>query len=151
MQYVRVEPLADRYGYHLDPQAYLEVLPRLARELPAGAAAFATDSGHYDFRDSRCVKDLELGRATLADGQGEISLELLLTPNEWKHESGLRIRYAQVQSFRVDAAESDGTLPRLGDLQLDEVLPHPSGMTHEIAFTSGAIFVVAADLVAAWE
>lgn len=146
-----MEPLEDRYEYHLDPKAYLAALPRLAGELPPGAAAFATDPGHYDFRDPRCVKDLELGGATLADEQGEVSLELLLTPNEWKHESGLRLRYTRIESFHVDTTESDGTLPRLGDLQRDEVLPHPSGLTHEIAFTSGTVHVVAADLVAAWE
>ncbi|MGW7555069.1 hypothetical protein [Streptomyces rimosus] len=146
-----MEPLQDRYGYHLNPQEYLQALPRLASDLPSGAAAFAVDPDHYDFQGPRCVKDLELSKATLADDQGEISLELTLAPNEWKHASGLRICYSDVQSFHVDAEESDGTLPRLGALQLDEVLPHSSGISHEIAFTGGAILVVAADLEAAWE
>ncbi|MFJ9565683.1 hypothetical protein ACIRQQ_37290 [Streptomyces fuscichromogenes] len=146
-----MEPLEDLYGYRLDPKEYLQVLPQLSDALPPGAAAFATNSEHYDFRSSRCVKDLELGRVTLVDERGEISLELFLSPNEWKHETGLRIRYSDVQSFRTDAEESDGMLPRLGALQLDEVLPHASGMSHEISFTCGSVFVVAADLVAAWD
>ncbi|MEY9211656.1 hypothetical protein NI17_009350 [Thermobifida halotolerans] len=151
MKYVHVEPLQDQYGYHLDPQNYLQVLPQLSGDLPPGAAAFAADPDHYNFRGYRCVKDLELGKATLVDDQGQITLEFILTPNEWKHESGLCIRYSDVQSFRTDAEESDGTLPRLGALQLDEVLPHPSGTSHEISFTCGSILVVAADLVATWE
>jgi hypothetical protein len=144
------EPLQDQYGYHLDPQAYLQALPRLSGDLPPGVAEFATDPDHYNFRGSRCVKDLELGKATLVDSEEGISLELVLAPNEWKHESGLCIRYSDVQSFRTNVEESDGTLPRLGALQLDEVLPHPSGVSHEISFTCGSILVVAADLVAVW-
>ena len=85
------------------------------------------------------------------DDRGEVSLEFFLAPNEWKHESGLRIHYSDVRSFRTDVEESDGMLPRLGALQLDEVLPHASGMVHEISFTCGSVLVVAADLVATWE
>jgi hypothetical protein len=151
MKYVHVEPLQDQYGYHLDPQKYLQVLPQISGDLPPGAAAFATNPDHYNFGGSRCVKDLELSKATLADNQGQVSLELILAPNEWKHVGGLCIHYSDVQSFRVDADESDGMLPRLGSLQLDEILPHPSGMSHEIAFTCGLILVVAAELVATWE
>ncbi|MFI8895423.1 hypothetical protein [Streptomyces paradoxus] len=151
MKYVRVEPLRDQYGYHLDPQEYLQVLPQISETLPVGATAFAADSSHYDFRSSRCVKDLQLGKTVLVDEEGQVSLELCLAPNEWKHLGGLRIQYSDVQRFSVDVAETDGTLPRLGDLQLDEILPHPSGMSHEIAFTCGSIIVVAADLLATWE
>ncbi|WP_299538312.1 hypothetical protein [uncultured Streptomyces sp.] len=151
MQYVRVEPLPDRYGFHLDPGDYLEALPEISAGLPPGAATYACDPGHYDFRSSRCVKDLEWTRTVLADEQTVISLELALSANEWKHDSGLRLRYTDVRSFRTDAEESDGTMPRLGALQLDEVLPHPAGMSHEISFTCGSIHIVAADLVAVWE
>ncbi|WP_435228413.1 hypothetical protein [Streptomyces sp. Tue6028] len=151
MKHVHVEALRDQYGFHLDPQSYLQVLPQLSGDLPPGASAFATDPDHYDFRSSRCVKDLKLSQANLTDDQGQISLEFILAANEWKHSSGLRIRYSDVQSFHVDAEETDGMLPRLGALQLDEALPHPSGVSHEIAFTCGSILVVAADLFAAWE
>ncbi|CCH29555.1 hypothetical protein ABZ816_15605 [Actinosynnema sp. NPDC047251] len=150
MRYVSVEPLQDQYGYHLDPRTYLAVLPQLAGDLPAGSAAFAADPGHYDFHGPRCVKDLGWGSATLVDGQGVIALDLVLTPNEWKHETGLRLRYLNVRSFHVDVEESGGTLPRLGALQLDEILPHAAGVSHEIAFTCGSVLVVAADLVATW-
>ncbi|WP_371235540.1 hypothetical protein [Streptomyces pimonensis] len=38
----------------------------------------------------------------------------------------------------------------MGGLPLDEVLPHPAGPSHEIAFTNGSVRVVAADLTARW-
>ncbi|MGI5454396.1 hypothetical protein ACQEWB_14715 [Streptomyces sp. CA-249302] len=150
MKYVRVEPLQDRYGYYLDPQGYLEVLPEVSKSLPVGVAQFVSDPGHYDFHNSHCIKDLTLNKITLSDDGDLISLEVILAPNEWKHESGLRIQYSDVQALDVSTKETDGTLPRLGSLQLDEALPHPSGFSHEIAFTCGSITIVAADLVAAW-
>ncbi|NEC87989.1 hypothetical protein [Streptomyces sp. SID12501] len=151
MKYVRVEPLPDRYGYYLDPQGYLDVLPDISGSLPDGVAEFVADPGHYDFRSARCVKDLTLNKMTLTDGEGLIALEVFLEPNEWKHVGGLRIRYSDVRALDVSTKESDGMLARLGSLQLDEVLPHPSGFSHEIAFTCGSVAIVAADLVAAWE
>jgi hypothetical protein len=174
MKYVHVRPLQDVYGFHLDPREYLRVLPEILPDLPAGAAEFASDPDHYDFSGSRCVKDLTLHRIHLFDDHGSTSLELSLAPNEWKHEGGLRIRYSGVRSCRVhadgaddvelteaagcaEAAEAtacpehaDGP-PRLGDLQLDEVLPHPHGVSHEITFTEGSLLVVGADLVARWD
>lgn len=150
MKYVRVEPLPDRYGYYLDPQGYLDVLPEISGRLPAGAVEFVTDPGHYDFGSARCVKDLTLNKMTLTDEGGLIALEVILAPNEWKHESSLNIRYSDVQALNMSTEEADGMLPRLGSLQLDEALPHPSGFSHEISFTCGAIAVVAADLVATW-
>ncbi|WP_330242093.1 hypothetical protein [Streptomyces sp. NBC_00525] len=171
MKYVQVRPLRDMYGFHLDPRAYLSALPDIVRDLPAGAAEFVSDPDHYDFSGARCVKDLTLQRVDVHEGPGSVSVELSLAPNEWKHESGLRIRYSDVQSFSVKAeqaglAEVSGfggvadaaafaqrvdELPSLGDLQLDEVLPHPHGMSHEIAFTEGVLRVVSGDLVARWD
>lgn len=174
MKYVHVRPLQDMYGFHLDPREYLRVLPGILPDLPAGAAEFASDPDHYDFGSSRCVKDLTLHRVDLFDDRGGVSIELSLAPNEWKHEGGLRIRYSGVRSFRVNtygaegaehteavrfaevadatafAQRTDGP-PRLGYLQLDEVLPHPQGVSHEITFTEGSLLVVGADLVARWD
>ncbi|MET8745694.1 hypothetical protein [Streptomyces sp. NPDC004728] len=166
MKYVHVRPLQDLYGFHLAPQEYLRVLPELLPDLPAGAAEFASDPDHYDFGSSRCVKDLTLDRVDLVDDHGRGSLELSLAPNEWKHEGGLSIRYSGVRDFWVKSDDGAGGFelgrgggfveradggPRLGDLQLDELLPHPHGFSHEIAFTEGVLFVVGADLVARWE
>ncbi|MFI2505371.1 hypothetical protein [Streptomyces sp. NPDC018972] len=150
MEYVRVEALPDQYGFELDPQPYLDVLDQVAQRLPAGAAAWVREPGHYDFGSPRCVKDLTVGRASLTDEKGAVTLELRLAPNEWKHDEGLCLRYSDVREFRVGVDEDDGMLPRLGDLQLDEVLPHPAGLGHEIAFTNGSVRVVAADLTARW-
>ncbi|MFF4654442.1 MULTISPECIES: hypothetical protein [unclassified Streptomyces] len=151
MKYVIVEPLSDQYGYFLDPQGYLEIIPRIVSSLPVGAAEFVTDSDHYDFRSVRCVKDLTLSKMVLTDVEGLVGLEMFLAPNDWKHESGLRIVYSGVQSLNLSTKEADGMLPRLGDLQLDEALPHPAGFSHEIAFTRGSVVVVAADLKAVWD
>jgi hypothetical protein len=38
----------------------------------------------------------------------------------------------------------------LGDFQLDEILPHDKGVSHEIKLTGGVIRVVASDLHAEW-
>lgn len=173
MKYVRVRPLQDGYGFYLDPREYLRVLPEILAGLPAGAAAFASDPDHYDFGSPRCVKDLTLERVGLFDDRGRVSLELSLAPNAWKHDGGLRLRYSDVESLwmHTDGAEDEpaetigfaeaadaaafagraGEPPRLGDLQLDEVLPHPRGVSHEISFTEGSLHVVGADLVARWD
>ncbi|MGW3726815.1 hypothetical protein [Streptomyces sp. NPDC000851] len=150
MKYVRVEPLSDQYGFSLDPQGYLDVLPQLLEELPPGVTAYVTADGHYDFTSPRCVKDLTMRSLSIVDDGGEVSLECDLAPNEWKHDCGMHLRYSDLLSFQLNVEESDGMLPRLGILQLDEALPHPHGFTHEIAFTSGSIVVVATDLRAEW-
>lgn len=150
MRYARVEPLADHYGFALDPQPYLEALAGLAGDLPPGAREWAGDSAHYDFSSVRCVKDLTVGRIGLVDEGPRLVVEIDLRPNEWKHDEGLLLRYSDVRNLRVDTDEGDGTEPRLGSLQLDEALPHPAGVAHEIAFTNGSVLVVAADLTARW-
>lgn len=81
MKYVRVEPLEDVHGFHLDPDPYLAALPDLLPRLPPGAARFASDPGHYDLTGGRCVKDLELRGATLTDQGEELTLDLALAPN----------------------------------------------------------------------
>ncbi|WP_143065979.1 MULTISPECIES: hypothetical protein [unclassified Streptomyces] len=121
-----------------------------ARRAAPGARRFAADPGHYDFTGPRCVKDLTLARSTLTDSEGTLTLDLAFAPNEWKHPDALHLRYADVRAFRPDADEPDGLLPRLGALQLDELLPHRTGVSHELAFVCGTLTVHAADLTAAW-
>jgi hypothetical protein len=85
-----------------------------------------------------------------------LSVELLLAPNQFKHDQELVLRYRDVSEFSVavtSAARAKNVWPesrRLGDLQLDEVLPHDKGCSHEIQFTGGVIRLVAADLDAEW-
>lgn len=156
MRYVRVTVTDDGTPVNfLDPAAYLGKLPEL--QLPAGARAFATDPGHFDFASSNCVKDLRLGHVTLREsGQGRLAVELALLPNRFKHDSGLLIRYDNVAGIDIEAGalNSDRRVwpesPRLGDLQLDEILPAAGGCSHELKFTGGSIVIVCEDLHAEW-
>ncbi|GII96078.1 hypothetical protein [Sinosporangium siamense] len=150
MKYVRVEPLQDLFGYMHDPQPYLEILPQLAAQMPLGAAEYASAPGHYDFGSTKCVKDLTFGWTSLQDASGALSLKIYFEPNEWKHESGLLIEYADVQKFQIETNHADHSLKKMGSMQLDEVLPSSYGLTHEFAFTGGTLMVTAKDLDATW-
>jgi hypothetical protein len=157
MRYVQVIVMRDGVPASLlDPEPYLRVLPGL--ELPGGAREFAMDPDHYDFNSSKCVKDLRMDYVRLREsGHAELALELSLAPNRFKHHSGLSIRYDGVSSVSIDADELDSNRrvwpesPRLGDLQLDEILPTTDGCSHEIKFTGGSITIVCKDLHAEWD
>jgi hypothetical protein len=155
MKFVKVENTGT--GFFLDPNPYLEHLEAVAGTLPPGARAYATDADHYDFYSERCVKDLKLVSISVADSAGIVSVDALFEFNEIAPEK-LRIRYTDVVDLRIGASPGvefryppvHGTR-RLGDVQLDEVLPHESGCSHEIQMISGSITVVCADLTAEWE
>ena len=117
---------------------------------------FATDPDHYDFSGLRCVKDLKLIGITVRE-KGGAKLETVIEfgPNQFKHDVGLTITYTGVSDLRVSPKPglSGKVWPatrRMGDLQLDEILPLDGGCSHEIAMTGGTIFVGCADLVASW-
>ncbi|MDE3720418.1 hypothetical protein PWG71_03395 [Nocardiopsis sp. N85] len=139
----------------LDPRPYLAGLPDLADRLPPGARAFATDPAHYDFGGPRCVKDLRPVGAAMRPGEnGLFDLTLTFEPNPFKHDEGLTVTYSGVSSFGVEAdgrwTGASGSLPGLGDVTLDEVLPHGHGCSHEIGLLGGRVLVVAGDLAAVW-
>ncbi|MEU6662242.1 hypothetical protein [Streptomyces sp. NPDC046821] len=147
MEFVKVE--WDSSGVKLDPRAYLAELPRLEALLPPGAWAYVSDIEHYSPPLSRSVKDLELtGIDVATDKSG--SLTLSFAPNRWKHDRGLRIRYAGVSHFSIDYdAEADRM--RVDTVLLDEVLPRESGgCLHEIELTGASIVVHCSDLEAVW-
>jgi hypothetical protein len=154
MEFIQIEVIDG--GYFLDPRRYLEVLPEIAEALPAGARTFAESEGHYDFYNLKCVKDLRLSEINLLDSSGALALEVSWAPSKLKHDSGLVVRYKGVISLSVEAsrrAEEAETWPeskRLGDLQLDEILPHEAGCSHEMVMTDGVIKIVSADLDAEW-
>jgi hypothetical protein len=158
MRFVKVTSVAEPSPSNiLDPEPYLCKLPELQDQLPAGARAFATDPDHYDFASVRCVKDLRFEHLLMREsGNAELGIEIALAPNQFKHSTGLVIRYEGVVSFAVDVdpiPESRRIWPdsrRLGDLQLDEVLPHESGCTHEVKMTGGIVIVICRDLIAEW-
>ncbi|MEU4699326.1 hypothetical protein [Nonomuraea dietziae] len=141
MKHVRIEP--DEFGFSLDPQPYLEVLPGLAGGMPAGAREFATEPGHYDFSKSRCVKDLALEGIEFGESD---SLTLRFRHNCWKHEEDLIIGYIGVTDYHV-SVELDGGRSRL---LFDEVLPDSGGCRHELVFRDGTIAITCGDLVATW-
>ncbi|WP_199510609.1 hypothetical protein [Nucisporomicrobium flavum] len=140
----------------LDPQPYLDKLPELEAGLPEGARSFATDVDHYDFASARCVKDLRFAGISLGEaGHGRLTAELRFAPNTFKHHAGLVLTYDDVVGLDLDAGPAGGPriwpdTPRLGDVQLDEVMPHVHGCTHEIKLTGGSILVTAGDLHAEW-
>lgn len=158
MRYVSVTSTQDQVPANiLDPEPYLRELPALQVQLPAGARTFATDPDHYDFSSVRCVKDLRFEHVTVREaGHAKLTVELALTPNRFKHLSGLVIRYVGVAGIEISAdAQAANTRvwpdsPKLGDVQLDEILPVVGGCTHEIKMTGGSVMITCEDLQAEW-
>jgi hypothetical protein len=155
MKFVHVESTGT--GFSLDPNPYLDHLEKVADELPPGARAYATDPHHYDFFSERCVKDLKLASMSVVDSMGTVTVDALFEFNEIAPER-LHIRYVDVVDLRIGAsAEWEHQYPpvmstrRLGDVQLDEFLPHRSGCSHEIQLITGTIHVVCRDLTAEWK
>jgi len=149
MKFIKAEWNSEWRGFWTDPSGYLEELPRIADELPKGARAFASDPGHYDFGSPRCVKDLRpIGTSMTVDG--DAGFEISFSPNEWKHESGLVIRYGQVSKLCMTVDESGSNVDDLGTVLLDEILPAARGCSHEIVFTGGLISIFCADINARW-
>lgn len=154
MRFVKIEQTDT--GYLLDPNAYLDWLEESAASLPAGAREFASDPEHYDVHSSRCVKDLKLNRIWLNDSRDHLSMEVVFVPNRFKHDQGLVLRYPNVVVFSINVTSTPrgkNVWPdtrRLGDFQLDEILPHEKGCSHEIQMTGGSIRIVSSDLHAGW-
>ncbi|MFE9121979.1 hypothetical protein [Streptomyces sp. NPDC007172] len=149
MKYVSV--IWDDGGFLVDPRPYLTELPAFRDQLPVHAKEFATDPAHYALGagNTRCVKDLELSGIQVAtDKSGGLILEF--TPNQWKHDAGLRISYSGVRSFSIDYHHAIDWMP-VDSLLLDEILPDgDGGCTHEIALTDASIVVRCEDLRATW-
>jgi hypothetical protein len=148
MEYVVVEWQGRGVLSH-DPAPYLAELPRLRGLLPPGAETFASDADHYDFGSTRCVKDLKFGHLRMVEEE-RLCLEIRFEPNPWKHEGGLTIRYVGVRSVQAETDREDAGW-KLSGLRLDEILPHPHGCSHELAFIDGTIVVTCADLAAVWD
>ena len=149
MNFVKAEWNPEWRGFWTDPSVYISELPKLAPDLPQGALEFASQPGHYDFGNPRCVKDLKLLDVSVSI-EGGTCLEIHFGPNEWKHDSGLVVSYAQVSRLHVDINESGSSLQGLGTVLLDEILPGGSGCNHEIVLTGGTISISCADLNARW-
>ncbi|WP_367321949.1 hypothetical protein [Streptomyces sp. HUAS ZL42] len=146
MKYVDLDGEVGGPAGVIDPRPYLERLPLLAEQLPPGARAFATAPGHYDFSGKRCVKDLK-PQAVRRSGDDEI--EIRFGHNCRQHDEDLLIRYTGISRFQVDVLDVCD-VAALGDVILDEVLPHAEGCTHEIACRPGTLVVACRDLRAEW-
>ncbi|MQY03865.1 hypothetical protein [Actinomadura macrotermitis] len=142
----------DYPAYHLDPRPYLAELPALAEALPPGAREFALDPAHYEFDDPHCVKNLTSPVLSFGDGPRP-GLTVRLTPNGWTQTEALVIEYSGVSAFSLEVEDqSEEEYPQgLDRVLLDELLPAPSGCTHEIRFTGGCLLVACADLQARWQ
>jgi hypothetical protein len=156
MRYVSLDATADGITGMIDPAGYLRQLPVLAPALPAGAREFATDGQHYDFYSRRCVKDLKIARIQFSPERA--GLEIGLRHNCWKHEEDLVLCYGSVRGLEVAFTYSQSSPPwtvlgeacLLGEVILDEILPHEHGCSHEIACHTGTLTVVCQDLTARW-
>ncbi|APU39473.1 hypothetical protein [Streptomyces sp. TN58] len=148
MEYVNLDARVGNLSGVVSPDRYLERLPSLADDLPAGARGFATAPQHYDFHSKRCVKDLEVQRIRTA-GADDRQVEIRFRHNCWKHDEDLVIRYAGVSGFDTGGVDSNDWAD-LGTVILDEILPHQNGCSHEIAFWNGSLTIVCQDLVATW-
>ncbi|WP_328777966.1 hypothetical protein OHQ89_01020 [Streptomyces canus] len=148
MEYINLDAQVGNLSGILSPARYLGYLPSLADDLPVGARGFATAPEHYDFSSKRCVKDLELQHVR-GVGSDDQQMEIHFRHNCWKHDEDLVIRYTGVSSFDAGGTK-DNDWANLGTVILDEVLPHQSGCSHEIAFWNGSLSVVCGDLVATW-
>lgn len=154
MRLVKIEQTAT--GYLLDPNAYLDWLEESAASLPVGAREFASDPGHYDISSLRCVKDLKLDQISLSDEPDLVTVEAVFKASTFNRSRGLVLTYVDVVVLSVDVTSPprrENVWPgtrRLGDLQLDEILPHEKGCSHEIQMTGGSIRTVSSDLHAEW-
>jgi hypothetical protein len=159
MRFIKIEMIVEdgqHKGFSLDPELYLTELPTIQSDLPEGARRFALDADHYNFFGPRCIKDLNLDEVRLTDRNDSVSLEIRFAPNQFKHDQGLAIRYADVVEFSTSITAEPrkrSAWPgarRLGDVQLDEILPHQKGFSHELQMTGGSFWIVADDLSYEW-
>lgn len=150
MRHVDLNATVNNLSGVISAQAYLKLLPHLAPELPAGARAYATDPGHYDFYSRRCVKDLTIDRLSFRSQEDQLTLEIAFGHNCWKHEENLVLTYPGVSGYQLRPTDGTSRWTSLHSVILDEVLPHDHGCSHEIACLGGTLTIVSADLAASW-
>lgn len=157
MRFCRVDRTTT--GFLIDPTGYLAALPELLALLPPGAAAFAADPRHSDFSSKFCVKDLKIEQIRIQDGNAQLTMSIDFAFNDINGVPRLSITYTEVTGFdlRTDPdhhAHPDWIGPhvkRLGDVQIDEIVPTPNGCTHEITLITGTLLITCGDLAVTWE
>jgi len=155
MKYINLNAAVGAMTGVISAADYLSKLPGLVPALPPGAGEFAADKDHYDFSSSRCIKDLKISGINVTDDL--TAIEMSLRHNCWKHDEDLVICYQDVRELTIEFTYNDATpwtmlgkVGRLGEVRLDEILPHEYGCSHEIACWPGTLKVVARDLTATW-
>ncbi|WP_051859329.1 hypothetical protein [Streptomyces xanthophaeus] len=101
MEYINLNGQIGDLSGVLDPRRYLEHLPSLADDLPAGARGFAAARDHYDFSSKRCVKDLEIQHVRGADADDQ-QMEIHFRHNCRKHDEDLTIRKPDTRRLGSD-------------------------------------------------
>ncbi|MGI5171031.1 hypothetical protein ACQEU3_42440 [Spirillospora sp. CA-253888] len=161
MKYIVAEWRQDEDGewfFAHSPFPYLDELPNLLSALPAGARAFASDPEHFDlgypspWRPRHSVKNLKL-RSLPPVVPLPASFDLRFERVPALGDEVLTISYRDVTEVEI-RIEDEGEGFDYSDwnsLRLDEILPHPAGCNHEMAFTDATVKVTCADLEARWE
>jgi hypothetical protein len=103
------------------------------------------------------VKDLQFAESSIREAGGaRVQAIVTFRGNQWKHDADLVIRYHGVIHFETRMPQRSGSVAvwpasrRLGDVQLDEILPVAGGCVHELKLTGGTLLVECADLDAEW-
>lgn len=149
MKFFKVDWDPEFSGFNIDPSVYKEKLEAFLDQLPAGAREFASDPAHYSFSDSRCVKDLQLAKIRTPIRKSD-ALEIQFSPNQWKHDHGLEIRYFSVTRFEFHLKRQAGWMSDEAVL-VDEVLPYDGGCSHEITLSDSRIYIESQDMIATWK
>jgi hypothetical protein len=144
MQHVKLGETAD--GYSLDVRPYLGWLAGHAAALPPGARAYALDPEHYDFTARWCPRGAVWESATLRPDERGTSATVVLR-GTGDPSPRFVLTYQGVSSFTTSADEA-GTSP--DELLVDELVPVPQGVRHELCLRGGTLVVVARDMVAGW-
>ncbi|MDJ1136067.1 hypothetical protein [Streptomyces iconiensis] len=95
------------------------------------------------------MKDLRLEKVTTPATKKD-TLSLRFSPNQWKHEEGLLLRYFAITRFELEFKRGADWMSDEAIL-MDEILPRKNGgCSHEIELSDSRIRIECEDLTAHW-
>jgi hypothetical protein len=139
--------------------SYRSYLESIKGQIPVEAYDFATAAWHYDPADHRSLHDAWVEELTFREGLGNGQMRAplsvavrLLGPY---HDGHTHLTYANVSNYQLvlpDQSKHAGSGARLrsghGDWLIDELrLSSGGSLVHEIAFSSGARWLIECELV----